>query len=129
MYKYYNPNPAGKLVGDCVIRGVSNVTEKDWNETYTGICLQGFDMKDMPSSNVVWANYLVSQGFGRTLLDDSCPLCYRVKDFCNDHPYGIYLLATGSHVVAVRDGNYYDAWDSGEEVPLYYWSKKGKGGK
>ena len=25
MYRYYNPNPCGKAVGDCVIRAVSTV--------------------------------------------------------------------------------------------------------
>ena len=29
----------------------------------------------------------------------------------------------GGHVVAVEDGNYYDIWDSGDEVPTYYWMK------
>lgn len=24
----------------------------------------------------------------------------------------------------VIDGVYYDSWDSGREVPLYYWQKK-----
>lgn len=124
MFKYYNPNPKGKLVGDCVIRGISGITDQTWDKTYTSICLEGFDVKDMPSSNSVWANYLVSKGFGRTLLKEECPLCYTVKDFCEEFNRGAYLLATGSHVVAVIDGDYYDAWDSGNEVPLYYWSKR-----
>ena len=27
------------------------------------------------------------------------------------------------HVVAVIDGNYYDTWDSGDKIPIYYWYK------
>lgn len=27
------------------------------------------------------------------------------------------------HVVAVRDGNYYDIFDSGNEVVTYYWER------
>lgn len=125
MYKNFNPNPLGKLVGDCVIRGVSKVTNQSWEETYIGICLLGYEMGDMPSANNVWESYLVSKGFSRNLLTDTCPFCYTVKDFCEEYSKGTYLLSTGSHVIAVIDGDYYDAWDSGSEVPMYYWFKKG----
>lgn len=121
MYVYFNPNPKDKLVGDCVVRGISKVTGLTWNEAYIGICMCGYDAKDMPSSNDVWGSFLYSRGFRRYLLPDTCPYCYTVKDFCDNHPVGIFLLATGSHVVAVEDGDYYDAWDSGNEVPMYYW--------
>lgn len=121
MYVYFNPNPNEKLVGDCVIRGISKVTGLSWNDTYLAICMCGFDVKDMPSSNDVWGSFLISKGFKRYLLPDTCPYCYTVQDFCSNHPVGTFLLATGSHVVAVEDGNYYDAWDSGKEIPMYYW--------
>ena len=49
---------------------------------------------------------------------------YSVIDFCEEHPTGTYLLALREHVVCVRDGQYYDSWDSGEESPVYYWQKK-----
>ena len=55
------------------------------------------------------------------MLPDQCPICYTVEKFCWEHPRGLFLLATGSHVVAVENGDYYDAWDSGNEVPIYYW--------
>jgi hypothetical protein len=51
-------------------------------------------------------------------------MCYTIKEFCKDHPIGDYLLGTGSHVVAVLDGNYYDTWDSGSEVPIYYFKRR-----
>lgn len=121
MYVYFNPNPIDKLVGDCVIRGISKVTNLSWNEVYLSICMCGYDAKDMPSSNDVWGSFLLSKGFKRYLIPDTCPYCYTVKDFCNNHPDGVFLLATGSHVVAVEDGDYYDAWDSGNEIPMYYW--------
>ena len=121
-YIYFNPNPMGKRVGDCVIRAISKLTGRDWESTYLGIMTAGFELCDMPSSNNVWAAYLKRLGYRRNVIPDTCPNCYTVRDFCLDNPHGIFLLATGSHVVTVVDGDYYDAWDSGDEVPIYYWS-------
>lgn len=53
-----------------------------------------------------------------------CPDCYTVADFCRDHPNGTYILAIEGHVVAVDHGDWYDTWDSGDEIPIYYWEKK-----
>jgi hypothetical protein len=77
----------------------------------------------MPSSNHVWGQYLKEQGYRRKVLPEECPSCYTVKDFCGEYPHGRYLLATGSHVVAVVDGDYYDTWDSGDENPVYYFER------
>lgn len=124
MFVYYNPNPQKKLVGDCVIRAISKLTNQTWDDTFKGITLKAFEMRDMPSSNEVWSSYLKSNDFQRFIIPDTCPECYSIADFANDHPKGLYMLATGTHVVAVEDGDYFDTWDSGNEIPIYYWRKR-----
>lgn len=120
---FYNPNPEGRFVGDCTIRAICKLLDKPWDEVYANTSFQGFLMKDMPSSNSVWGRYLKRHGYKKTLLVDTCPDCYTVRDFCVEHPYGRYLLVLDGHVVTVVDGDYYDTWDSGKEIPDYYWSK------
>lgn len=122
-YIYYNPNPKGKHVGDCVIRAISFALHQPWIATFIGIVRKGLSMCDMPSSNAVWAAYLRSNGFRAYAIPNSCPDCYTVRDFCMDNPYGCYILATGEHVVAIENGDYYDTWDSGDEIPIYYWKE------
>ena len=124
MFIYYNPNPQNKLVGDCVIRAICKLMNRDWEDVYIDIALQGFIMHDMPTANHVWGAYLKDNHFIQTLLPNSCPDCYTVRDFCTDFPIGSYLLAIGNHVVAVKDGDYFDTWDSGDEMPIYYWQKE-----
>lgn len=123
MFIKFNPNPNGIYVGDCVIRAISKAEDTDWHHTYLDVAIQGYTMCDMPSANHVWGAYLQKKGYTRTIIPNSCPDCYTVQDFCNEHKTGDYILATGSHVVAVSDGDYYDSWDSGNEVPIYYWQK------
>ena len=125
MYVKFNPNPNKKqIVGDCVIRAISKVMGKSWKETYLELTSQGILMGDLPNANYVWGAYLQEHGFKRYVIPDKCPLdCYTVKDFCRDHPYGTYLLATGSHAIAVEDGNWFDAFDSGDETVIYYFTR------
>ena len=128
-YKYYNPNPLGLSVGDCTIRAISKVIERDWKSTYLCLIVQGYQMYDMPSANRVWSEFLRSQGFVRHTIPDSCPDCYTVREFCYDHPVGTFVLGTGEHVIAVVDGDYYDSWNSGREIPIYYFERQKNGSK
>lgn len=123
-YQYFNYNPVKKNTGDCVIRAISVLMDQSWMWTYLMVCLQGFLMCEMPSTNTVWGAYLYNNGFRRHALPDTCPDCYTVRQFCKDFPTGKYLLALNGHVVAVVDGIYYDTWDSGDEIPLFYWRKE-----
>lgn len=119
-----NPNPKGKNVGDCTVRAISLATNQGWEKVYLDLCIQGYTMADMPSSNDVWGKYLMDKGWVYRRLQDTCPFCYTINDFCNDHPEGTFIVATGTHIVCVKDGRYLDTWDSGDKVPLFYFEVK-----
>ena len=122
-YIFANPNPEGKLIDDCVFRAISIVLDTDWEDVYCKLSILGLMHHDRPDANYVWADLLEENGFKRYILPDTCPNCYTVKDFVEDNPDGVFLLATGSHVIAVKDGSYYDTFDSGDYVPVFYWKK------
>ena len=122
-FVFYNPNPSGRFVGDCTIRAICKLTEQDWDSVYAATAFQGFLNKDMPSGNATWGAYLRRRGYIREMIPNTCPECYTVKDFCADHPIGRFLLVLDGHVVCVTDGDYYDIWDSGNEIVIFYWMK------
>lgn len=123
MYKYYNPNPAGRSVGDCSIRAISRALNISWDDAYDLVAQAGKNMADMPSSDSVWGAVLRRHGFYRQILPNRCPDCYTAEDFCNDNPIGIFVLGFGGHVATVVNGILYDSWDSSQEIPQYYWSR------
>lgn len=124
MWIYYNPNPAGRSVGDCSVRAVSKALNVDWETAYDLICQNGFNMGDMPSSDSVWGSVLRQNGFYKKAVPNKCPDCYTADDFCYDNPVGTFVLGFGGHVATVVDGNLYDSWDSSKEIPIYIWYKK-----
>ena len=124
MWIRCNPNPLGKTTGDCVVRAIAIATDQSWRKTYRHLCDIGDRQADMPSSNMVWGMDLREKGASQFLLPESCPECITVRAFCDRYPEGIYVIGTGSHAVAVIDGDYYDSWDSGNEIPTYFWQVK-----
>ena len=124
MYIESNKNPLNKRVGDCVIRAISTTENTDWDDTFLDLMLKSFEMKDIPSSNYVWSAFLKDLGYSRYVIPNTCPNCYTIRDFANENPVGTFILATGTHVVAVVHGNYIDTWDSGDEIPIYYFEKE-----
>ncbi|MBQ7059315.1 MAG: hypothetical protein IJM83_08485 [Firmicutes bacterium] len=125
-FQKVNPNPIWSSVDDCAIRAIAIALDKTWDDVYIDLCVQGYLLKNIPSSKMVVSEYLLKKGFERTAIQNTCPACYTVADFAHDHPIGTYILVTASHAVAIVSGDYLDAWDSGDEVPMYYWRKHDK---
>lgn len=126
MFIPTNPNPNNKYTGDCVIRAICIAEDKEWDDVYLELMVKGYAMKDMIESNELWNSYLHGLGYSRYIIPDTCPDCYSVREFAQDHPQGRYILGTGTHAVAVINGDYYDTWDSGHKVPIYFWRKERK---
>jgi hypothetical protein len=123
MWIEYNPNPAGRRVGDCAVRAVACAFFVKREAAYEMLTRAGYWMCDMPSSDAVIGSILRGAGLYRYAVDNSCPDCYTAGEFCKDNPHGTYVLFFGGHVATVIDGNLYDSWDSSREIPIYYWSK------
>lgn len=131
MWIRYNANPIGKQTNDCVIRAISTVMDMDWRVVHDALCFLSGDLYTVPSDNECWSTYLEDLGFYRYDYPHSCPEdCITVAEFADTHRRGRYLLntceyevasnhhiiATGSHLIALINGDWYDTFNSGREI-------------
>lgn len=123
MWERYVNNPAGRSVGDCAVRAVAKALGLTWDEAYIKLTVEGFTIKDMPSSNAVIGILLKENGFEKKTIPNTCPDCYTLEDFAHDHPQGVYVVFTSGHVVTAENGKICDSWDSSNEIPIYYFEK------
>ncbi len=126
MYEFYEPNPVRTGAIDCSTRALTKALDISWERAYVKKCLNGFLMGNEGVADEVWGSILREHGFKRRLVPDSCPTCYTVEDFCEDHPDGIFVVKSEDHVATVRDGILYDSWPSQNKVVIYYWYKEEK---
>ena len=133
MYVRYNNNPLELNVGDCVIRAITLALNFNWFMVHDELSFLSRKMADMPSSNRVWKEYLRSLGLREQMIENTCPNCLTVDRFANMNNKGTYILSTceytkandivvaGTHLVTIIDGDYYDTWDSGADIPLSFF--------
>lgn len=124
MWREYNPNPTGRMVGDCSVRAIAKALDIDWETAYAMIASNGYAMGDIMSSDSVWGAVLRQHGFYRKSIPDSCPDCYTADDFCRDNPKGTFVLGFGGHVATVVNGILFDSWNSSREIPQFVWYRK-----
>ena len=92
MWVYYNPNPTGRNVGDCVPRAVSKALEIDWETAYDLISDAARLMGDMPSADSVWGAVLRQHGFYRRAIPNTCPDCYTAEN-----------IRTNTYMIVIRN--------------------------
>lgn len=131
-YRYFQPNPCGNNIGDCVIRGISGTMNITWNEALERLSIVG---NTTVNSRDVYSRLLEREGFlhhkpmvihGRRLSG---------RSFCNEmnnlyhNGECIFAHVGRRHVAAIvldnSDSKYkiFDSWDSSEKFIGEYWVK------
>jgi hypothetical protein len=121
MWIEHNENPIANNAEDCAIRAVALALNVSWDDAFDMVARMAKNMGVMPHNNAAWGAVLRQHGFRRAIIPNECPDCFTIKDFCFENPEGVFVIGTGTHAVTVIDGDYYDTWDSGNEIPQYYW--------
>ena len=126
MFQLYEPNPVRTGAIDCSTRALAKALNISWEKAYLMKAINGLQMGNEGVADEVWGSILRQHGFRREIVPNTCPDCYTVADFCEDHPHGVFVVKSENHVATVVDGVLFDSWDSSMNVPQYYWTKGDK---
>lgn len=115
MYRYYNANPYGNHISDCVIRSLSVLTDRRWREVYD-------ELTDLAGDVGLMFDRVE---FVEDYLDDRYPReCHYSKtigEFAREYPYGKYAVSTNGHLTAIIDGYIMDTFDPSDRIMRCAW--------
>lgn len=124
MWEYFDPNPVRSGAIDCAVRAIAKALNVSWEKAHAMLSLNSFLMGSVHVDDPVWGSILRQHGFKRQIVSNSCPDCYTVEMFCEDHPKGTYVIKSQGHVACVQDGVLFDSWDSSQKTVIYFWYKE-----
>lgn len=121
-HAYYNPNPKKLLTGDCVIRAYCKAFDTEWENALLASTF--FAIKDcqvfndnkavqafLESLGCIRHKVVVKKGSKRPTPDSLAR--------SRENKGKTLVCSVAGHIVTVREGKYYDTWDSGSKG--IYW--------
>lgn len=128
-WKKYNPNPQSRNIGDCTLRSYCAAFNITWEEAFdiaSGIAKENASMIQYVADKVLKEHFECVEDEKYNKKTTKSKDRITVNEFAMSHPYGTYILHTRSHQVTVRNGEYWDSWDSGNKKidTVYLITKK-----
>lgn len=123
-FEWYNTNPKGKLVCDCVVRAISKATNKSWYDVTDILTDLAKKEGSVLNDKRVYDKYLTQNGFIKEKQPrKSDNTKYTGDEFAQLHKKGVYLLNMANHLTVCVDGKIYDTWNCGYKTVGNYWRK------
>ena len=130
-FVYFSPNDKDVKddFGDCVVRALCKALDKTWLEVFDLLVEKARASQCMPSDKPAYEGVLRDHDFVYYGVSNKKGTKRpTVKKFAADE-WSISVMVVAHHLVASRDGKFFDTWDSGEKSLYGYWVyKRGSGG-
>lgn len=126
LFQYFQPNPKDlkDRYGDCAVRALCAIENMDWLSCYDKMWELSREVYCPFNSKVGFEHIVKSLGYKYTGItnkkDTKRPT---VEEFAKEHKTGKYILVVANHYVAVKEGMYWDTWNSGNKSLYGYWEK------
>lgn len=115
-YKFFNPNPRGKIVGDCVKRAIVVATGKDYKDVELEMNRTKKVKSEPYNSKVNYVNYLENV-LGLKPIKMTIKPCNKrwhvstIDDVMKDFPKMSYIMCVSKHLIGVKNRTIYDLGD------------------
>ena len=114
-YKFYNANPHGNRIEDCVIRCMSVLTNRSWRSVYDEMSYLAGNEGRM-FDNVPFVEDYLDDRYPR-----ECHYAKTVGEFVEEHPYGKYAITMNGHITPVINGTIYDTFNPSNRIMRCAW--------
>ena len=116
-FKYWNENPNGEHIGDCVVRAITLASGLPYEEVKYKLWLNG-ELHDCDCiSKFCYSNFIENVlGYKQIPCDD-----LTVGEFADEHPFGVYLIRINGHLTCIKNGQCYDIWNCLNELCDTVW--------
>ena len=118
MYRYYNKNPYDRHIEDCVIRSLSVLTNRDWEDMYKELVYYS-SQKGYMTDNVEFVEDYLDNRYPR-----ECHYSKTIGEFAKEFPKGKYAITTQGHITALVDGYIIDTFDPSNRIMRCAWRIK-----
>ena len=124
-FHYYNANPKGRKVGDCVVRAISTALGQTWERTMQEMTDLGIKDGRPYNEPKNIEKYLAARGWTkqkepRTYANKKMPMC----DFLNNAgSKGVIIASVGSHhLTLIVNGVNWDIWNCTRQTMHTYYT-------
>ena len=114
-FKYFVSSKR-KRAGDCAVRCIMAAEGLSWEDTFNKLCLKAVKCQLMPNDIIIIEKVLKEYGY----CAEKAPMVkcgdrkrrMTVKEFASHNKKGTFILSLSGHIVCLKDGDWYDSWDS-----------------
>ena len=112
-YKFCNPHPDGKIVGDCVKRAICLAEGRDYRDVKIELNRLKRELgADSFNSNENWKTYVKRKKYEKLSFPAVAGKSrMNGHEFAETYTEGSYILRMSKHLVACVDGVILDTWD------------------
>lgn len=115
MFKYYNANPRGLYIEDCVLRAISVAEGISWQECHEKLSRLANKEATLLSDVIFVEGYLDDR------YQRYCYTNLTVGEFAKRCPKGNYLVTMNGHITAIINNAIVDTWDCSKRIMKCCW--------
>lgn len=116
-FKFWNENPNGEYIGDCVTRAITFATGFSYDKIQEKLYYCGKLLECDPLCLSCY-DFLLTKYFEFDRID---PHGATLDEFADKHTSGLYLARSRGHISVLFDNCVYDTWDCRDMVLTTCW--------